>query len=336
MHVDEVKGQRSPAFEATARRQVRNRDGFTLAEMLVATVVLVMIVFFVTRLVNQAATIVTQGTKHMDTESQVRPFFDRLAVDIDQMVKRTDVSYFLKNATTNGDLNDRMAFFSSAPGYYDENGGMGYNSRYSLVAYRVNANSASASYQKVERMAKGLALNAAYTTPPSGTSSNNDVTPLLFLDSGYNTTIDKIWPAAIDPTADPADPYQKCELIGPQVFRFEYYYLTKLNPTLVKYPSGAQLTQPSLDWSNANKIDIADIAAIVVAVAAIDPQSRKLLTEANVQGIADALPNFTSGTPGALLAQWQNVLQTDAQITSLPRPALQGIRLYERYFYLNQ
>src|SRR5438445_3133023 len=114
MHANQVKGQTS---------QVRSRDGFTLAEMLVATVVLVVIVLFVTRLVNHAAVIVTQGTKHMDTESHVRPFFDRLAVDIDQMVKRTDVSYYLKNQSSGGsNINDRLAFFSSAPGYYNDNG----------------------------------------------------------------------------------------------------------------------------------------------------------------------------------------------------------------------
>ena len=34
----------------------------------------------------------------------------------------------------------------------------GYNSNASLVAYRVNADSNSASYNKLERMGKGLAL----------------------------------------------------------------------------------------------------------------------------------------------------------------------------------
>src|ERR1051325_8939076 len=123
---------------------------FTLAEMLVATVVLIIIVLFVTRMVNHAAVIVGQATKHMDTEANVRPFFDRLAVDIDQMVKRTDVSYFLKNATTTSDPNDRMAFFTSAPGYYNDNG-LSYNSKYSLVAYRVNADPTSGSFNKAER-----------------------------------------------------------------------------------------------------------------------------------------------------------------------------------------
>ena len=302
---------------------------FTLAEMLVATVVLIIIVLFVTQLVNHAAAIVTQATKHMDTESNVRPFFDRLAVDINQMVKRTDVSYYLKNGgSSSSDINDRMAFFSSAPGYYNDNSGPGYNSRFSVVAYRVNTDSTSASCNKVERMAKGLPLNGASTDPT--------LTPLLFLDNTnpvlFGTTIDNYWPTATRPSPDPnyysTDPYQKYELIGPQVFRFEYYYLTSASPaTLVPSPTG---------WTSANTINIKDIAALVVAVATIDPQSRKLLSEANVRGIANALPKFTSGSPGSLLAQWQNLLNTDATINGMPRPALQGIRLYERYFYLNQ
>ena len=37
-------------------------------------------------------------------------------------------------------------------------------------------------------------------------------------------------------------------------------------------------------------------------------------------------------TPGQLRAQWQNKLDG---ITNLPRPAISGIRLYERYFYLS-
>jgi hypothetical protein len=308
-------------------------SGFTLAEMLVATVVLIVIVLFITSLVNHAAVITSQGTKHMDTESNVRPFFDRLAVDIDQMVKRTDVSYYLKNKSSAGsDINDRMAFFSSAPGYYSDNTGQGdcgdpnkvanCNSRYSVVAYRVNTDPKSASYNKAERMAKGLPLNASPYTD----------TPFLFFDNTNATTIDTNWPTATRPSPDPnyysADLYQKYELIGPQVFRFEYYYLTSASPaTLVASPT---------NWTSANAINIKDIAAIVVAVAAIDPQSRKLLTEPNVQNIANLLPKFTSGGPGALLAQWQTVLNSNTTINAMPDPALQGIRIYERYFYLNQ
>lgn len=344
--------------------------GFTLAEMLVATAVLALLVVFVTQLVNHAAAVVTQGTKHMETESHVRPLFDRLAVDIAQMAKRNDVSCFLKNAASGSlmgsgstGVNDRLAFFSAVPGYFNDNDSSNtiarYNSRYSVVAYRINADPASTAYNRSERMAKGLFLNGAYSAP----IGSNDVTPLLFLapapgslytdPDSYNTTIDTYWPAATRPFGDPAynptDNYQKYELVSPQVFRFEYYYLTKLTPALVAYPSGTQLTQPTdatgnpyLNWTTTNRVNVKDVAAIIVAVAAIDPQSRKLLSDTQIATLTQKLTNYTfvgtSGAPAAgwLLGQWQNMLNTDATINAMPRPAIQGIRFYERYFYLSQ
>jgi hypothetical protein len=336
---------------STSRKTAR---GFTLAEMLVATVVLIIIVLFVTQLVNHASVIVGQGTKHMDSEAYTRALFDRIAVDVAQMVKRTDISYYVKNLVSgsvmgNGipGVNDRMAFFSSGPGYYDT-AKVVYNSGYSLIAYRVNSDPASSFYNKVERMAKGLPLNGAYVTPPSG--SNATVTPLLFLDSTIATTIGNVWPTATAPVGDPNyyccssctpcnDPEQAYERVASQVFRLEYYYLTSASPaTLVASPP---------TWSDWNTVNIKDVAAIVVAVAVIDPQSKKLLgttpadQDAQIAKIIQKLPDYTSaitnyGKPGALLAQWQDVLNTDGTIKAMPRPALQGIRLYERYFYLNQ
>jgi hypothetical protein len=37
--------------------------------------------------------------------------------------------------------------------------------------------------------------------------------------------------------------------------------------------------------------------------------------------------------PGELLTQWQSTLDG---ITDMPRHALSGVRLYERYFYLSK
>jgi type II secretory pathway component PulJ len=322
-----AKDEQQKAIAAAAKRLPHSRDigGFTLAEMLVATAILVVMVLFVTRLVNHAAVIVTHGTKHMETESHVRPFFDRLAVDIAQMVKRTDVSYYLKNANNAANLNDQLAFFSAVSGYYNDNDSPHYNSQYSVVAYRINANTASPSYNRVERMAKGLPLNAG-TIP--ATPTGVDATPLLFLDAGSTTRIDQVWPAAADPSIESTDPYQKYELICPQAFRLEYYYLTSGSaPALVAYPA---------TWTSPSTINIKDVSAIVVAVAAIDPQSRKLLSDTQINDLAARLPNYTTGGPGTLLGQWQTAVQTDAQVLALPLPVRQGIRFYERYFYLNQ
>jgi hypothetical protein len=360
--------------ESTARQRgygggktlpaLRGRSGgFTLAEMLAACAVLALIVLLMTRLTNHATATMTQGNKHMETESHVRPLFDRLAVDIAQMVKRTDVSYYLKNAFTsagpvmgNGSsgVNDWLAFYSAVPGYYNDNG-LAYNSRYSVAAYRVNADPASASYNKVERMAKGLELNCVYNTDQNTAPG----LPLLFLDSinplSYTTTIEAKWPAATARSAPSpvpnyyppsTDPYQNYELIGPQVFRFEYYYLTSVAPaSLVDYPRVGQFKDAALDWHDPNYINIKDVAAIVAAVAVIDPQSRKLLSDSQIITLIGRLGDYggTSYTcgpgptpppgPGQLLAQWQRALNCS---TDMPHPAIQSIRVYERYFYLNQ
>jgi hypothetical protein len=83
-----------------------------------------------------------------------------------------------------------------------------------------------------------------------------------------------------------------------------------------------------------NSFVIKDVAAIVVAIAVIEPKSKVLLSNGQVAALAATLPDFTTNsTPGQLLTQWQAALDANA---SLPRPAVSGIRLYERYFYVSQ
>src|SRR6266536_5820434 len=115
----------------------RTCSGFTLAEMLVSIGVLVLLVLLFTQLINTAATTVRPANKHIDTDTEARTVFDRMAVDFAQMLKRTDVDYFFKanNRKYPGhsgghgrggggggggqgqtDLNDYIAFYTQAPG----------------------------------------------------------------------------------------------------------------------------------------------------------------------------------------------------------------------------
>jgi hypothetical protein len=291
--------------------------------------VLVLLVLLFTQLLNSAGTTMTLGNRRMDADSQARQFLDRMAIDFDQMLKRTDVSYYVKTLGNTQAGNDQIAFFSAVPGYYSQ---AGYNSNSSLVAYRVNADSTSASYNKLERMGKGFALNGAYTTS----------IPLLFLDNPPNptptptpaTTIQNVWPAATSSTTTDSD----YETAGSQVFRFEYYYLLTTNPSV------GTINQLSAGpWSDVNSFVIKDVAAIVVAIAVIEPKSKVLLSNDQVAAVAGRLADFTTGSaPGDLLTQWQNKLNGLINPNSpdfdstLPRPAISGIRLYERYFHLSQ
>src|SRR5437868_1928222 len=103
--------------------------GFTLAELLVSVGVLVLLVLLATQLLNSAATITILGHKQMDADSQARQLLDRMAIDFAQMVKRSDVDYYVKSSATGAGQrnllfpgNDRIAFYSPVPGYYPSTG----------------------------------------------------------------------------------------------------------------------------------------------------------------------------------------------------------------------
>ena len=292
----QVRGKRGPVS-----RSLRE-SGFTLAELLVTMGVLVLLVLLFTQLLNSAATVTVLGIKRMDADSQARQVFDRMAIDFAQMVKRTDVNYYVKVGFNN--KNDQIAFYSAVPGYYPSSGAQ---SPVSLVAYRVNSDSTSPSYNKLERLGKGLVWNGVSTTD----------TPVVFMP----LTISATWPAATSSSASDT----AYEVIGPDVFRFEYYY---------KLTAGFTTdTLPANGWRS--------VAAIVVGIALIDPKSKVLLTD---QDIGTLNGNPTAGTsflkdfssdpqPGKLLNKWQTQVNTN---TTLRRQALSGVRVYERYFYLNQ
>src|SRR2546429_3946588 len=136
--------------------------GFTLAELLVSVGVLVLLVLLATQLLNSAATITILGHKQMDADSQARQLLDRMAIDFAQMVKRSDVDYYVKSSAIPPPTgvrnllqagNDTIAFYSTVPGYYPSSGSQ---SPISLVAYRVNAPSPSPApcpnCNKLERM----------------------------------------------------------------------------------------------------------------------------------------------------------------------------------------
>jgi prepilin-type N-terminal cleavage/methylation domain-containing protein len=312
------------------------RAGFTLAELLVSVAVLVLLVLLASQLLNTAATVTTLGLKQMDADSQARQLLDRMAVDFAQMVKRSDVDYYVKSSAS-APLrrvlqpgNDQIAFYSAVPGYYPSTGAP---SPVSLVAYRLNSDSTSSAYNKMERMGKGLVWNAVSTTdtpvvfipiPVASPLSLGDV-PAQTPTPTPTPAANPAWPQAGNMAADAS-----YEVIGHQVFRFEYYYLLKTG-AFSDVPWDTSVGHYAVDGMQ-------DVSAIVVAIAVIDPKSKVLLTDAQIAtlttpGNENFLVDYSSGmTPGQLRTQWQNTVNA---ITSLPRPALSGIRFYERFLHLS-
>jgi len=340
----------------------RCEGGFTLAELLVSVFVMVIIVFLVAQLVTSATAITRTGNKHIDTDTQARVVFDRMALDFAQMVKRTDVDYYVKQRSGynghgnghgwgqghHGDLgSDQLAFFSHVPGYYPDGYLSGQQSPISLVSYRVNeSTSSNPAYGKLERLAKGLVWNAVDTNINQNTAKY----PIVFLPQTI-AGIGRPWAPAInnDNNANnSSDP--DYEVIGPGVFRFEYYYLLK-NGRVTDWPWDRFDFPDQVSISNPQQIGLSQVEAIAVSIAVISPAGRALINAVSPDRILDLaadMADFKNANGrgvggqkiGDLEYQWKTVVESVAQTgqtpTGLPIPqeAAKTIRIYNRYFDL--
>lgn len=331
----------------------RNSGAFTLIELIISCVILTLLILLATQVVNTAATIARPANKRIDTDTQARAILDRMGVDIARMLKRTDVDYYIKQPTgkykghgnghgygkklqTGQQGSDQIAFFSQAPGYYPA----GAQSPLSLIGYRINENSNSASYLQLERMGKGLLWNGVNTNLNQPPTNPNFTSPMFFLP----LLITDRWPDATSGTTANLD----YEVLGPQVFRFEYYYLLKNGRvTDVPWDTDERPTQQTI--ATPTSIGLVDIQAIAVAIAVIDPASRSLIPADSLFEVASDMDDFATAPGrgngaakkiGDLEVQWNTVVETIARTgrtsdnSPVPPAAASAIRIYNRYFDL--
>jgi prepilin-type N-terminal cleavage/methylation domain-containing protein len=339
--------------------------GFTLAELLVSMFVLGIILVMFAQLMTTATAVSRIGNKYIDTDTQARVVFDRMALDFAQMLKRTDVDYYIKgpvNYTGHGNGHgwgkkldtgmqgsDQIALFSQLAGYYPS----GAQSPLSLVAYRVNQSSASnPAYLKLERMSKGLLWNGA----DNGTNLNNanTVYPIVFLPQTISGIANggKMWYAAVNNDGSSKSNDSDYETIGPGVFRLEYYYLLK-NGRLTDVPWDRVDMPNQTSLTNPVNIGLTQIEAIGVTIAVIDPAGLALINAANANSLLDLasdLDDFVSAHGrgvgnqtkyiGMMEADWKGVVEMVVQTgrtssgTPVPPEAAKAIRVYTRYFDL--
>jgi len=314
--------------------------GFSLIEILVGILVLAMLLLITSQLVGHTSTITRSASKHYDTDSEARAVFDRMAPDFNQMLKRTDVDYYLKSGTARypghsaghskggsakgqTDLNDYIGFYTQVPGY-----SVSSPSPLSLVSYRINGLTTSASYNRLERLGKGLVWNGNSAFRTNGNQATI-AWPLFF----KPVLLTDNWPMVGDNSSDPQGSF---ETIGPGAFRFEYYYLLK---------SGKLNDSPfdNIDASHTTVNAFADVESIVVTIAVIDPQSRALLTEQNILDLQNQMNDFQTQhgkgpvKTGVIENQWYQVVTdpTTYPVTAtMPKAALSAIRIYSSYFDL--
>jgi len=330
-------------------------------ELLVSLVVMTIIILMVAQVMNNAAATARTGNKHIDTDTQARIVLDRMAMDFRKMLKRTDIDYYIKaplgyrnpkahgngQKLKSGELgNDQMAFYSEVPGYYPA----GSQSPLSLVAYRINNNSASATYLQLERMGKGLLWNGVN----NGTTSTSPY-PIIFATgqiiasctnkcpcTGTTGPWAGPWAAAIcDSNSDSA-----YETIGPGVFRLEYYYLLKDGSI-----TDAPRITGAVNWGDSTPLSaklnaFSDVEAIAVVIAVIDPASRSIVFPSGALfNLMSDMADFKNANGKGIGAQkigdvennWNLAVQSAAQTgatndgSAFPPAAASAVRIYNRY-----
>src|SRR5262249_33171041 len=141
------------------------------------------------------------------------------------------------------------------------------------------------------------------------------------------------------------------EVIGPNVFRFEYYYLLK-NGLLTDIPWDQDARPSQTSLTNPVNIGLVDVEAIGVAIAVIDQSGRALIDTTSSSSLYDLASDFTDFKSshgrgvgaqkkvGDLEADWETSLKSiiangkTSTNSVVPPAAASAVRVYGRYFDL--
>ncbi len=118
------------------------------------------------------------------------------------------------------------------------------------------------------------------------------------------------------------------ETLGSTVFRFEFCYFRKVkadNPSQSPYTVDATLN-----------LNSPDLQGIVIGIAVLDDQSRKLINAAQLATLTQTLPDVTADGTNPL-ALWTPVLNDPnfAKTANIPQVVAANVRIYQRIIYLN-
>lgn len=345
---------------------------FTLVEIIVSAGILVMIVLLVNQLVKSVSMTAVTANKRIDSDTQARLIFSKMAEDFRAMEQRGDLSYcFLSQ---NG--NDAFYFYSQAPGHIAPQDVSGTNdaslNSSSLVGYRISDKISHGSRVELERLGRGL----HWVDTAGFTSTDGHATSVLHLP----WIIKDVFSAALaDPNNNSSNPYPasssnapQWDVIGDQVFRMKFCFLlmdgtfslipvlsntsaknnlsaatspASSNDSTAGYSVGSRWydTTTSVAYSCINAaraaavwvpMGLRDVKAVVVTIALIDSKSRATTDISAIQKTISCIQDATPGPQAGTWAAQTNDAAAIAKSSGLTRAAASSIRVYERFFYL--
>ena len=349
----------------------RSPSAFTLLELLVSMVVLVLLITSVVAMVDSVSQTTTADRRHLEADNEARRVFDRMAYDFAKMYKRADadtVFASIKGTDSTHGANDKMFFYSDAPAYYDATGQPSptpTQSTTGLIGYRIHNEAANSTPApppdlQLERLGKGLTWDMATATstpgavvfltyaaspsptPPFSGSTFAGVygTPNPAAGPGYWTGTGGAWSGAIGSV--PSSTAGTATNNGDDGVDADYHvlsnYVFRLEYCFVlKNPTTTSQFVTSITQGQG----FSNVSAIVVAIALLDAKGRSQMpATVSMNTLAAALPDsdFTTNPPGKLMLEtWNAKIKNTgfAASVGIPQSVASQIWVYQRYFYLN-
>lgn len=284
-------------------RRAPGKQAFTLVELLVALAVLSILVLILAQVVSLTGQAIDINSRKLTAAAQARSFFDRFAADFAARPQRPDLSMVFTQ-DYNNTKNAGIQFWSGTGGY-----GANTPRQLSWISYGIGSPKTTTANKTSP--APDCLIRGADAGDWTGAGTPISFAPLSAL------------PTTPVPAPDNAD------VLASGIFRMDFCYLLK-DGSLSTTPSA-----PTTPPRSAN--DFSQVAAIVIAVAALDAKSLRLLSNEQVTNLSNDLP----ATPPALhtadpLAYWSSDTVMGAQGfgPGIPRQVIENVRLYQRIFYV--
>ena len=318
-----------------AFRGKRRNSGFSLIEILVGMLVLLILMALVASMMGTASRLTDTTNRNIDATSEAEEVLDRIGQDMAGMVIRPDIDqYFL-----NSPANDEMFVYSQTPGYFDSSTAAAQQSSVSLIGYRISTSANPSLTPALERVAQGLTWSGADNFPFLIFPPRKSVTQSLTATSG---TIPLQWGGVVN-DADTTPSFW--HTVGSQVFRLEICYQLRDGSYTLTPPTPS--APPPASTGTSSPIapvpgSINDTTGLVVAIAVLDSKSRQIVPAANWKTLIAALPDVTqndlSSAPAQLMeSSWKAKLNQPAFVATagVPLAAAAQIHVFQRYYALD-
>jgi len=317
-----------------AFRGKQRNSGFSLIELLVGVVVLLILLALVASMMGTTTRLTDTTNRNIDATSEAEQVLDRIGQDMAGMVIRSDIDQYFVNSSAN----DEMFVYSQTPGYFDSSIAAAQQSPLSLIGYRISTSANPSLAPALERVAQGLTWSGTDNFPFLIFPPRTSVTQSLTATSG---TIPLQWGGVLN---DPDTTPSFWHTVGSQVFRLEICYqlrdgsytLTPPTPS-VPPPASTGTSSPLAPVPGS----INDTTGLVVAIAVLDNKSRQIVPAASWKTLIAALPDLTqsdlSASPVRLMESlWKAKLDQPAfaATAGLPVSAVGQIRVFQRHYSL--